>query len=62
MWRQFGGFLDKYKPQWVDSEFTVWSETHGYAGTADWAALLGKNLVLGDQKQVNLFTPTWLCS
>lgn len=50
MFRQFGGFLDRYKPKWVASEFTVWSDKHGYAGTADWAAYIGPALVLGDNK------------
>lgn len=50
MWRQYEGFRDKYNPKWVDSEFTVWSDTYGYAGTADWSAFIGKSLVLGDTK------------
>jgi hypothetical protein len=50
MWRQFGGFQDKYKPKWVASEFSVWSDRHGYAGTADWGAYIGSALVLGDNK------------
>lgn len=50
MWRQYGGFVDRYKPKWVDSEFTVWSDTYGYAGTADWSAFIGNALVLGDTK------------
>lgn len=57
MWRQYQGFLDKYRPKWVASEFTVWSETHGYAGTADWAARIGGALVLGDHKTGNNVYP-----
>ena len=50
MWRQYGGFKSRYNPEWIDSEFTVWSETYGYAGTADWGAKIGGSLVLGDNK------------
>lgn len=50
MWRQFGGFIERYQPRWVASEFSVWSDKHGYAGTADWAAYIGNALVLGDHK------------
>ena len=50
MWRQFGGFVKRYEPKWVTTEFTVWSDSHGYAGTADWAAYIGEYLVLGDNK------------
>ena len=60
MWRQFTGetgFLDRYKPRWVASEFTVWSDTYGYAGTADWAAYIGDSLVLGDNKTGNQVYP-----
>ena len=50
MWRQFGAIVKTYNPKWVASEFTVWSDTHGYAGTADWAARIAGALVLGDTK------------
>ena len=40
MWRQFQGLEAKYHPEWVMSEFTVWSEQYGYAGTADAGALM----------------------
>lgn len=51
MWRQFHGFIDRYKPHFIMSEFTVWSDKHGYAGTADWAAFIdGGGTVLGDTK------------
>ena len=50
MWRQYGGFKDRYKPEWIDSEFTVWSDKYGYAGTADWGAKISGALVLGDNK------------
>jgi len=60
MWRQFsgpGGFLDRYRPKWIDSEFTVWSDKFGYAGTADWSAHIGNALVLGDTKTGNNVYP-----
>jgi hypothetical protein len=60
MWRQFsgpGGFQDRYKPKWVASEFTVWSDTYGYAGTGDWYAYIGNALVLGDHKTGNNVYP-----
>lgn len=50
MWRSFLTFNDVYQPQWFDTEFTVWSEKYGYAGTADWAAGVRGALVLGDTK------------
>jgi hypothetical protein len=50
MWRQFLAFVDRYKPEFVDSEFTVWSDKYEYAGTADWSARIGGALVLGDTK------------
>jgi hypothetical protein len=50
MWRSFGAFCDHYGPKWLDAEFTVWSDTHGYAGTMDWSARIGQWLVLGDTK------------
>ena len=55
MYRQFAGdgkegFLPRYEPRFVDSEFTVWSHQHGYAGTADWAAEIRGTLILGDTK------------
>lgn len=50
MYRQFGGWVDRYHPRWFASEFTVWSDEHSYAGTADLAAWIGKALVLIDHK------------
>jgi len=50
MWRQFLFFTEHYKPDWVDSEFTVWSDEFEYAGTADWSARIGGTLVLADTK------------
>jgi hypothetical protein len=53
MWNQIvgsGGFIERYTPNWYKGEFTVWSDTYGYAGTADWGAWLGNSLVLADNK------------
>lgn len=56
MWLQFGGkgdsFLNIMRPEYIMSEFTVWSEKHNYAGTMDWAARCGgkRLLTLGDNK------------
>jgi hypothetical protein len=38
MWQTWLKFVDAYKPQFTGSEFTVWSNRHGYAGTADFSA------------------------
>jgi hypothetical protein len=48
--RSFAAFERTYKPRWIESEFTVWSDTYGYAGTADWSAYVGDWTVLGDTK------------
>jgi hypothetical protein len=54
MWRQFGGWVQKYRPRFLASEFTVWSHAHEYAGTADLGAYIGQGanapLVLIDHK------------
>lgn len=55
-WNQYAGkgdsFLNIMKPEFMLSEFTVWSDTHNYAGTMDWAARVGgkRLLTLGDNK------------
>ncbi len=58
-WNAFKKFLDTYKPEWEMGEFTVWSETHGYAGTMDWSARVGskKIFTLGDNKTGNHVYP-----
>jgi hypothetical protein len=56
MWRQVvgrNGFIERYKPRIIESEFTVWSNAHGYAGTGDLAAWIGNSLVLIDHKTGN---------
>lgn len=51
----FVQFLEDYKVRFVWMEATVWSETHGYAGTLDFIAYLtfpdgAERLVIGDYK------------
>jgi hypothetical protein len=68
MWRQYRGFVKRYEPKWWASEFTVWSDTYGYAGTADWAAYIKSpttgnygGLTLGDNKSgKNVYADTAL--
>lgn len=50
MWGQFNNFVARYNPEFVDSEFTVWSDAHDYAGTADLAMRINSALVLADTK------------
>lgn len=51
MMQQFYALEKKYQPRWVDAEFTVWNDTVGYAGTADWSAVFSSGvLCLGDTK------------
>lgn len=50
MFDRFRRFCVKYSPEFTNSEFTVWSNTFGYAGTADWSAVVAGNLVLADTK------------
>lgn len=57
MWRQFGLFNARYQPRYLDSEFTVWSNSHNYAGTADLAFAIGNTLILADTKTGNKVYP-----
>jgi hypothetical protein len=50
MWLSFVKFCEVRKPTFTAAEFTVWSYTHGYAGTADWSAVISDMLVLADTK------------
>lgn len=50
MWTQFGAFVKKYDPEWVASEFTVWSDTYEYAGTGDFIAKIKGSYVWVDAK------------
>lgn len=46
----FISFCMAKRPKFIENEVTVWSRTHGYAGTADFIAVIEKKLVLGDTK------------
>ena len=35
---QFTRFVFDKQPRFIENEVTLWSRTHGYAGTADWIA------------------------
>ena len=50
MWNSFLKFEDHYKPEYTASEFTVWSDEHGYAGTADLSFRIAGLHVLTDTK------------
>jgi hypothetical protein len=47
---QFVNFMMDVQPVFLETEVTVWSRKHGYAGTADWIADIGGEIVLGDNK------------
>lgn len=47
---QFVEFLEARNPTFIENEVTVWSRTHGYAGTADWIADINSVTTLGDTK------------
>ncbi|MGW0522833.1 hypothetical protein [Crossiella sp. NPDC003009] len=46
----FREFLQNYQPDWIELEATVWSEKHAYAGSFDWIARIGPDIVIGDNK------------
>lgn len=43
-------FHDRYQPEYLFLEETVWSDTHDYAGSFDWIAKIGDEIVMGDTK------------
>lgn len=47
---QFVSFMMMYKPVFLETEVTLWSRKHGYAGTADWIAKIGDETFIGDNK------------
>lgn len=47
---QYNNFLDDWQPEWVEVESTVWSDTHGYAGTLDGICRIDGDLLLWDLK------------
>lgn len=56
--RGFQAFMDAFEPEFLHLEETVWSDTHGYAGSFDWIAKIRGELlnqeedaiVIGDNK------------
>jgi hypothetical protein len=46
----FLGFVEAFRPEFVEVEATVFNEEHGYAGTFDFLARIDGHLVLGDHK------------
>ena len=47
---QYDKFLSAFQPRFIEVESTAWSETHSYAGTMDWIAEIGGEVVIGDLK------------
>ncbi|PXY20866.1 hypothetical protein [Prauserella muralis] len=43
-------FHDRYQPEYLYLEQAVWSESHNYAGSFDWIARIGDEIVIGDTK------------
>ncbi|GGM78570.1 hypothetical protein GCM10012275_56490 [Longimycelium tulufanense] len=43
-------FLDEFQPEFLELEATLWSDTHRYAGSCDWIAKIGDEIVIGDNK------------
>lgn len=48
--RHFGNFLDRMQPKFLYLEETVWSTTHGYAGSFDCIAEIDGEIAVGDWK------------
>lgn len=46
----FREFIDIFQPEFLFVEETVWSETHGYAGSFDAIARIGNEVVILDNK------------
>lgn len=43
-------FFERYEPEFLHLEDAVISETHKYAGSFDWIAKIGDEIVIGDNK------------
>jgi hypothetical protein len=50
MWKSFIAWSDYYQPEFLYSEYCVWSHTHGYAGTGDFIAKIRNRIIFGDHK------------
>ena len=48
--RHVAEFHDRYQPEYLHIEDTVWSDQHRYAGSFDWVAKIDGQLVMGDTK------------
>ncbi|MEO6082808.1 MAG: hypothetical protein ABIQ18_06860 [Umezawaea sp.] len=48
--KHIDAFLDKYQPEFLHVEDAVWSDTHKYAGSFDWIAIIEGETVMGDTK------------
>lgn len=47
---QFIAFLTERQPRFIENEVTLWSRTHGYAGTCDFIMRVGNKTYLADLK------------
>ena len=47
---QYRRFIVDFEPGFLEVEATAWSETHGYAGTLDFIAMVGDEVVITDIK------------
>lgn len=47
---QFISFMIAKRPEFIENEATLWSRSHGYAGTLDFIARIGGRVILGDVK------------
>lgn len=50
MWKQFKHLDSYYQIEWLYSEVTCWSQSHGYAGTGDAIVRIGDRIVYTDWK------------
>lgn len=50
MWESFTKFVGHHSPEFTASEFTVWSNAHGYAGTGDLTMKINGWHILADTK------------
>jgi hypothetical protein len=48
--KSFDRFRNKYKPEYIETEATVFSRQHGYAGKLDFIAIIEGKTYLGDYK------------
>jgi len=46
----FQSFVDTFQPEFLHLEGTVWSDDPAYAGSFDWIAKIGDEVIIGDNK------------